>query len=301
MDDESRYSKSEFWEQPVRSEKLTPSQIRVLPFRGLGYSTPESDCLVLKQTGLNLDAWRIPISSPKMCNEVSSKWYCLVSLVIHRFASYWDCVSTPIFQFKCNKRQLNTPGSMPQLLQRPCYMMGYLGVQLGLLVYIPSKLGYNHYRNYCIPIINPIISTYQWNCSPKHPDFETSSLHFKNTRLACCLLDQEDVPKKCSPILLWLHRIMVLHSKFKTFIPSIDGNIYRKPLEVPTNTIVSSTEQVEPCIISYLFVQFTSIKGRTSYIIHITLYICIYIYIYMFAYVYIYIYVYMYIEIDTHI
>ena len=154
--------------------------------------------------------------------------------------------------------------------------MGYLGVQLGLLVYIPSKLGYNHYRNYCIPIINPIISTYQWNCTPKQPDFETSSFQKHSPGM---LPDQEDVPKKCSPILLWLHRIMVLHSKFNTFIPSIDGNIYRKPLEVPTNTIVSSTEQVEPCIISYLFVQFTSIKGRTSYIIHITLYICIYIYI----------------------
>ena len=37
---------------------------------------------------------------------------------------------------------------MPQLFQRPWYLMGYLGVQLGLLIYNPHELGYNHY-NYC--------------------------------------------------------------------------------------------------------------------------------------------------------
>ena len=290
MDDESRYSKSEFWEQPVWSEKLTPTQIRVLPFRGLGYSTPESDCLVLKQTGLHLDAWRIPISSPKMCNEVSSKWYCLVSLVIHQSKLLGLCFHTHLPIQMQRLRQLNTPGSMPQLFQRPCYMMGYLGVQLGLLVYIPSKLGYNHYRNYCIPIINPIISTYQWNCTPKHPDFETSSLHFKNTRLACCLLDQEDVPKKCS----------------RTHPPVIAQN-YGAPLQIQNlysqywwehlQEAPRSTNKYHSFLYwaswaMHHFLSFCSIHiHKRTYILYYTYNIIhLYIYIYMVAYIYIYMY-----------
>ena len=123
-------------------------------------------------------------------------------------------------------------------------------------------------------VIYPILSTYQWNCNPQVPWlWDLITICFRNTlRLACYM---PFFGSRCTrrsvlaPILLWLHRIIVLHSKFKNCIPSIGWWEHLQKAPISTSKYhgflyIFPLSQSRDPVIDMLKVRFLDVFARPS-------------------------------------